>query len=163
MAYLLSAMPDQESGQPVAAPPPLPLIDTRAGKIALTPGGLVDTGKAVGVEIIGGFDASGNPIFRNAEVIPDGTPYGQEFEKDFATSMDDMTEIPLILYEGADPDPANCVHLASLTISGLPLGRPQGKRVRVKLGYDPNGIIRGEGVDVETGRRVDIVIDRHKS
>jgi molecular chaperone DnaK len=168
MAYLLGVMPtaqeeeQKESQQPVTPQPVPPVIETRDGKIALTPGGLVDTGKAVGVEVIGGYDASGDPIFRNAVLIPDGTPYGQEFQKDFATAEDNMTEIPLVLYEGADPDPIHCVQLASLTISGLPAGRPKGKRVRVKLGYDPSGIIRGEGVDVETGQRVDIIIDRHK-
>jgi len=156
MAYLLGVTPSQkdaaDGSQPEPSEPQEVVIETRGGKIALTTGGLIDIGKAVGIETISG----------NAIVIPDGAPYGQVFEKFFATSEDDMTEIPLILYEGADPDPANCTKLATLTISGLPPGRSKGKRVRITLSYDSNGIIRGEGIDVETGKRVDIVIDRQK-
>ncbi|MBI3248837.1 MAG: Hsp70 family protein [Deltaproteobacteria bacterium] len=180
MAYLLGVMPSQMSTSPepqpdpnptpspsdsqhTPPPPPDPVIVVKGQRIVLSADGLVDTGKAVGVEIIGGFDAAGNPLPRNAVIVPDGAVYGQEYEKDFATSRDNMTEIPVVLYEGADADLANCTHLASVTISGLPPGRPKGKRVRVKLSYDPSGIIRGEGVDLESGQKVDILIDRRKS
>jgi molecular chaperone DnaK (HSP70) len=51
----------------------------------------------------------------------------------------------------------------TFTISGLPSGRRKGAPVKVTLGYDSSGILRGKAVDVMTGREAEIVVDRSKA
>jgi molecular chaperone DnaK len=116
---------------------------------------------AVGVEVLRP-DAQGKETKFNRVVVPAGAAYGQQFEREFQTSADGMTEIPVVLYKGDSPDVSECEHLMRFTIVGLPPDRPKGQLVKVTLGYDGSGIIRGEAVDVSTGQKVDIVVDRSK-
>jgi molecular chaperone DnaK len=112
----------------------------------------------VGVEII----RDGGTF--NAVVIPAGAQFGQEYNKAFASSDDNMTEIEIILYEGPEsPNPEEspeCSRLLSCRISGLPEGRPKGSKVEVALKWDGNGILSGRAVDVKTGLKADILLDR---
>ncbi len=130
--------------------------------VSVSPGGLTDTALyAIGVEVLRP-DSQGKLARFNAVVVPAGARYGEEFEKEFRISEDNMTEIPVALHKGDTPDIDQCEPLMTFTITGLPPSRPRGQRVRVKLGYDGSGIIRGTAVDVETNQRADIVVDRSK-
>jgi molecular chaperone DnaK (HSP70) len=50
----------------------------------------------------------------------------------------------------------------AVLISGLPAGRPKGQRVKVRLGYDSNGIVKGSALDVATNTQVEFEIDRSR-
>jgi molecular chaperone DnaK len=137
------------------------------GKGARTDVGITDqdlTDQAaypVGIEVLrpngqGGFDSF------NTVIVPKEAKYGEVFDREFRTAQDDMTEIPIILYKGESAALSECDPLMTFTISGLPAGRPRGQPVKVRLGYDHNGILRGTAVDVRTNMEVDILIDRSK-
>lgn len=117
---------------------------------------------AVGVKALES-DSQGGWQEYNSEVVPNAAPFNQIYDKEFQTSEDGMTEIPIELYKGESRDLAQCESLLRFTITGLPPGRPKGQRVKVALGYDKNGILSGNAVDVATGKKVDIVWDRHKT
>ncbi len=121
--------------------------------------GIDDIGKPVGVEVKRP-DGAGGYVPANSVVIPDEAPYKKDFKRTFATTADDMTEIPIVLYEGDSENLDQCTKLMTFTITGLPAGRPAGKQIEVMIGYDENGIIRGTAQDLETSQAVDILIDR---
>src|SRR5262249_49066865 len=98
----------------------------------------------------------------NAVVVPAGARYGETSEKEFRTSEDGMTEIHITLYKGDSPDLSQCAQLMAVIISGLPADRPKGQRVKVRLGYDSNGIVRGNALDIATNTQVDFEVDRSK-
>jgi molecular chaperone DnaK len=136
-----------------------PEIETRDGNITMLPGG-GDIGNAIGVEIVV-VDDNGNVTHReNQVIIKKGAQYGEEFEQEFGTAFDGMTEILLIFYEGDSTDPKKCTHLANVKITGLPPDRPAGRLVKVKLWYDRDGIVSGQAIDRETGKDVEIKIQR---
>ncbi len=108
------------------------------------------------------FDAAGQVARYNSVVLPKDANYGKVFEKEFRTSADNMTEIPIALYKGDSADLGQCEPLMTFTITGLPPGRAKGQPVRVKLAYDKSGILRGTATDVGTNREVEIVVDRSK-
>jgi molecular chaperone DnaK len=115
-------------------------------------GGLSDIGRPVGVEVL----RAGVPA--NAVVVPDGSSYGQEFEKIFSTTEDGMTEIDVVLHEGSSAKLEECRKLKTFTITGLPANRPKGRPVKIIMGYDNSGIVRGKAIDVETGVEVPIEV-----
>ncbi len=79
---------------------------------------------SVGVEVLR-MDAQGRLDRVNAVLIPKGARYGKVFEKEFQTSLDGMTEIPVVLYKGESSDPGECEPLLEFTIMGLPPGAPR--------------------------------------
>ena len=106
-------------------------------------------------------DASGNISKReNVVLIKRGAIYSEIFEREFGTAFENMTEIPLVFYEGDASDPDACLRLADVTIEGLPPNRPAGRPVKVRLWYDRNGIICGQAIDLETRKDVEIKIER---
>lgn len=123
-------------------------------------GGITPTGFAVGVlaEEING----GSVVEYNSVIVPNGAAWGQEFERVFQTTAEDMTEIALQLYEGNSRILNECRPLMTFSISGLPSGRPAGQLVKITMGYDQNGVLRGTAEDVATNTQVEILIDRSK-
>lgn len=152
-AFLVGASPDEISDDEG------PLIETRDGAVIILKGG-GDIGNPVGVEVVK-LDDVGNIVKReNAILIRKGAKYEEEFEQEFGTAYKGMTQIPLVFYEGESSNPDECVRLADVTIDGLPPDRPASRPVKVRLWYDTNGIIHGRAIDVETGKDVEIRIDR---
>jgi molecular chaperone DnaK len=142
--------------------PPSPGQDTPT-TVMVAPGGLTDTAVyAVGVEVLRPDGQGGFARF-NTIVVPAGARYGEEFTKEFRTSDDNMTEIEVVLYKGDSPKLDECERLMAFSIVGLPPGRPKGQPVKVTLGYDNSGILRGAALDVTSGQRCEIVVDRSKS
>jgi molecular chaperone DnaK len=148
-AYLLDA-PTDGAG---------PAVATRGGAVVMLPGG-GDIGNPVGVEVVEVDDSGSVTKRHNVLLIKKGAQFNEIFEQEFGTAFAGMTEIPLVFYEGDDPDPANCTRLADVSITGLPPGRPEGRPVKVRLWYDRNGIIHGQAIDLETRQDVTIKIDR---
>ena len=147
----------------VPVPVPTPDGGRELTPVSVGPAGIVEiTAESIGVEVL---RPAGSGTWRkaNAVLIPKGATYEQEFTKEFQTSEDGMTEIPIAFYKGDAEDVAACQPLMTFTISGLPPGRPSGQRVEVTLRYDSSGILRGNALDVATRTVCDIVIDRTKS
>jgi molecular chaperone DnaK len=137
---------------------------TRAAvPVTVAPGGLTDIATyAVGVEIVRPLGV-GQWQRRNAVIVPYGATYERDFTKEFRTSEDGMTEIPITLLKGDDENAEKCEPLMTFTITGLPPDRPAGQRVEVTLRYDSSGVLRGSAVDVATRKVCDIVVDRTKT
>ena len=128
-------------------------------------GGLISVGDivpyAVGVEVLR-LDSNGDMAPYNAVVAPVDSPQGETFEKIFRKNKDGMKQIPIVLYKSDTDteDLGECTELATFMISGLPDGGKKGEEVRVQLGHDTDGILRGEAVDLTTGNKVDIEFHR---
>ncbi len=154
-AYLL------QSGNTIPVPVPGPdgTVQTRTVSVS----GLTDTAVyGVGIEVWRP-DGQGGLAKFNAVVVPPGARYGEVFEKEFRTAEDGMTEIAVVLYKGESPNLAECEWLMEFTIVGLPAGRPKGQPVKVSLGYDDSGILRGAAIDIPSGQKCEIVVDRIKA
>jgi len=148
-----------QEGVTVSVPLPRPDGKVEPRPVKVSPGGLTDISTyAVGVEIMRP-DGRGGWARLNKVIVKAGARYGEVFSKDFATSEDDMTEIPIVLYKGDSEDLNDCERLMTFIIKDLPAGLKAGAKVGVTLGYDDSGILRGRA-QVETGHTVDIVYDR---
>jgi len=123
--------------------------------------GLRDVYPAVGVQVLRPDD-QGKLVPANSLVVPEDAEEGRQYPKVFATSDDNITEIPIILWEGTSENLDECRELVRFNITGLPPNRPKGKRVSVTIGYDHNGILQGKATDDETGKDVQIIFDRRK-
>ncbi len=130
----------------------VPDADGTPTKKEVRVGGLSDIGRPVGVEVL----RAGAPA--NAVVVPDGSSYGQQFEKIFSTTEDGMTEIDVVLHEGSSAKLEECRKLKTFTITGLPADRPKGRPVKVVMGYDNSGIVRGKAIDLDTGTEIPIEV-----
>lgn len=122
---------------------------------------------AVGVKVLA-KDSEGEQVGRHSVILPSGIPFGEEKKKLFETSEDGMTDIDIEIFKNESTEPEDlanldlCDHLLTVSISGLPPGRPKGQGVMVKLYYDESGILRGEAKDVTTDRTTDFEFDRSK-
>jgi molecular chaperone DnaK len=150
------------SGAPIPVPVPQPGGGSKTEEVRVDPKGIIDTAAyAIGVEVLRPGSQGRYELF-NSVVLPAGIPYGETKDKEFRTSEDGMTEIHIALYKGDKPDLSQCEHLMAVVISGLPSGRPKGQRVKVRLGYDNNGILRGTALDVATNNQVEFEVDRSR-
>jgi molecular chaperone DnaK len=125
----------------------------------VTLGKLVDIARqAVGVEVLRKGESY------NSHVIPPGSVFGTEFKRTFAVADDGATEVDVVLYEGPETrDPssaAECSHLVTCKITGLPPDRPKGAPIEVTLWWDDNGILVGRATDVQTSKAAQILLDR---
>jgi molecular chaperone DnaK len=151
-----------QAGASVSVPVPAPGGGTTTAVVSVDSKGLVEVSAyPVGIEVLRD-DGSGKFERFNSVVIPRGAKYGEEFTKEFRTAEENMTEITVVLYKGESGKLDECERLVEFTITGLPPNRPKGQAVRVTLGYDDSGIIRGRAVDVSTKREVQILVDRSK-
>jgi molecular chaperone DnaK (HSP70) len=155
-AYLLEGgiitrpIPDQNG-----VPQPTPIV--------VKPGGITDiSAYDVGIEVLRP-DNQGRLAPFNLVLLATGARYGETKDREFRVAEDGVTEVHIVLYKGDSTDISQCEQLMTFTISGLPSGRPKGAPVKVTLGYDSSGILRGKAVDVLTGREVEIVVDRTKA
>lgn len=156
-AYLTTA--PRETIPPGEPPSETPVLRTRHGGIKMIEP-VQDMGNAVGVEVVF-TDRRGNVTGKqNVVLIEDKAPYGEVYEQIFQTAFDNMTEIPLVFYEGDSPNIDECQWLADVCIIGIPHNRPAGSEVKVSIGYDMNGIITGWATDVESGQQIAITITR---
>jgi molecular chaperone DnaK len=120
---------------------------------------------AVGIEC-SRVDDQGNKERYISVILPKGSKYGPDgdCEREFYKTEDNMREVQIILYKCPEDteDISEGVDMASFRIGPLPEGGKKGEKVRVKLGHDDNGILRGEAEDLTTGKKVDIEVERSK-
>ncbi len=139
--------------EPGGAPEKRPMIVSQPADISTY---------AVGLEVVRP-DGKGGWEGYNSVILDPNTTYGAEpAEKEFGTSENNMTEIRIAIYKGESEKLDECQLLVEFSITGLPPGLPAGSRIKVQLGYDTNGILRGQATVVKTGQSVDIVYDRSK-
>ena len=132
-------------------------------QIAVKPGGITDiSAYDVGIEVLRP-DSQGKLAPFNLVLLNTGARYGETVDREFRVAEDGVTEVNIVLYKGGSNDIGQCEQLMTFTISGLPSGRRKGAPVKVTLGYDSSGILRGKAVDVMTGREAEIVVDRSKA
>ncbi len=114
----------------------------------------------VGIELLRP-DGKGGMESYNQVILKKGAVYGAEpVIKEFATAEDNQDAIRIALYDGESEKLEECTLLVECTITGLPPNLPAGERIRIELGYDNNGIIRGRATVVTTGQSIDIEYDR---
>lgn len=95
-----------------------------------------------------------------AEVLPKNIKYGISRFKDFEKIEDNMTEIEIVLYKSESGDLGSSKQVATFRIDDLPTGGRKGEIVRVEMGCDLNGILRGSALDVTSSKSVPIEIER---
>lgn len=116
---------------------------------------------AIGIEVVKP-DGKGGWTNFNKAILPVGTKYdGKMIKKEFYTAADGMPEIHIRLYKGDSESLDECQRIMTFIITDLPSDLLRGTRVNVELGYDNNGIIRGSAL-VETGQKIDIIVERDK-
>ncbi len=87
----------------------------------------------------------------NSILIPRNSPIPTQVSKEFVTTMSGQTAIKVTIYQGEFNDPGLCNPVGDFTLTGLPSNRPPGRKVRVTVACDENGVINVTATDIETG------------
>ncbi len=113
--------------------------------IQLQTEGPVDIGQAVGVKEVTNAEQverdGAEPEWACREVIPEDSPFGEFYEETFEVAFENMNEIPIEIYEGAERSLEGREPLAKVMIQ---TAAPKGTPVHVRLKYDEDGVITGE-------------------
>ncbi|MDP9310399.1 MAG: Hsp70 family protein [Chloroflexota bacterium] len=88
----------------------------------------------------------------NSILIPRNSPIPTEVTKEFITTLPGQTAIKVVIYQGEFDDPALCNPVGEFMLSGLPADRPAGRKVRVTIACDTNGVLSVTALDIETGK-----------
>lgn len=89
----------------------------------------------------------------NAILIPRNSPIPAESSREFTTTMQGQTGIKVVIYQGEFPDPALCNPVGEFILTGLPVNRPPGCKVRVTISCNTSGVINVNALDIESGRQ----------
>jgi molecular chaperone DnaK len=89
----------------------------------------------------------------NSILIPRNSPIPMQVSKEFVTTIPGQTAIKVIIYQGEFQDPNLCNPVGEFTLGGLPADRPAGRKVRLTVSCDANGVVNVTAVDIETGRQ----------
>ncbi|MBV9823148.1 MAG: Hsp70 family protein, partial [Actinobacteria bacterium] len=86
-----------------------------------------------------------------APVLPRNTALPFEAKRTFYTMRANETSIVVPVLEGEGTDPDVCRRIGTVTIQGLPPGRPQHQQVDVVMRLDRDGILEVSATDVASG------------
>jgi molecular chaperone DnaK len=89
----------------------------------------------------------------NSILIQRNSPIPAQVSKEFVTTIAGQTAIKVKVYQGEFTDPALCNPIGEFTLGGLPLDRPAGRKVRLTVACDTNGVVNVTAVDIETGKQ----------
>jgi molecular chaperone DnaK len=95
----------------------------------------------------------------NSLLIKKNSPIPSEVSKEFVTQMQGQTGIQVKVYQGEFQNPALCNPIGDFVMSGLPPGRPPGKKVRVTLSCTTDGVIQIFARDIESGVEMQTRVD----
>lgn len=95
----------------------------------------------------------------NAILIKKNSPIPSEISKEFVTQIHGQTAIQIKVYQGEFQNPTLCNPIGDFIMSGLPGGRPPGKKVRVTLSCTTNGVIELFARDIESGVEMQTRVD----
>ncbi|MCX5884408.1 MAG: Hsp70 family protein [Proteobacteria bacterium] len=144
-----------------------PLITTydKAGKpitVDAPPENIEIVVQPVGIEVL--KDAEHPELGTKIDpVIPGGANVGVIHKGHYAAAFDGAMAVEIVLWEGDDPDPANCIRLDSFMMHTNKPGRPKGWGITVELKYDDSGKIVGKAMDDETKEEMQISYERRRS
>ncbi len=88
----------------------------------------------------------------NSILIPRNSPIPTQVSKEFITSLSGQTAIRVKVYQGEFSDIAMVNPIGEFTLSGLPPDRPAGRKIRVTMSCDKNGVVNITALDIETGK-----------
>jgi molecular chaperone DnaK (HSP70) len=112
------------------------------------------TSEALGILVVG---RSGP---RNSIMIPAQSVIPAERKREFVTVKDGQTTVKVKVLEGSHTDPARCVLVGDLVVSGFPADRPKGQAIEVFYGCDQDGRIQVSARDKASGMSAQAVIER---
>lgn len=137
-------------------------VETEKGQVSIESGGLMDSAvSGIGVSLSRDFGPEAEKYVRT--IIPAEAKYdGKEFSIEVVTLFNGQTSVSLPFYEGNSEDIEECKFLGVFTLTELPRGA-KGQTIDVYLAFDSDGVIKGRGIHRETGKKVDIVIERPES
>jgi len=96
---------------------------------------------------------------RTSVMIGQNSPLPAQRRNRFVTINDDQTAVKVVVLEGSDPDPEECVRIGECVISGLP-PRPKGQQVEICYSYDADGRIHIHAMDVATKQQAQVTLHR---
>jgi molecular chaperone DnaK len=86
-----------------------------------------------------------------APVLPRNTALPFQAQRTFYTMRANETAIVVPILEGEGTDPDVCRRIGTVTVDGLPPGRPQHQKVDVVMRLDRDGILEVSATDVASG------------
>ena len=87
----------------------------------------------------------------NSILIPRNSPIPTEVSKEYITIIPGQTAIKITLYQGESDDPEYCNPIGDFVLTGLPLNRAPGCKVRITVTCGENGVVEVTAVDIESG------------
>lgn len=88
----------------------------------------------------------------NAIMIPRNSPIPSEKSKEYITTLQGQTAIKVTIFQGEFQDPALCNPIGEFVLGGLPPNRSPGRKVRVTISCNTNGVVNVTALDIETGK-----------
>ena len=103
------------------------------------------------------FDRNGNPLAYR--MLEKNRPYPCEFKQKFPVKSPNQTTVNVTVLEGEDDNPDYC---RAIGTSKLPLDGAHDRNdlVEVSFSVDTNGILQVYAVDLKSGRRIDVEMER---
>lgn len=104
------------------------------------------------------FDRNRNPIAYR--MLEKNKPYPCEFKQKFPVQSPTQTSVNVTVLEGEDNNPEYCRPIGT---SKLPLAGTHGLNdlIEVSFSVDMNGILQVYAIDLKTGQRIDVEMDRN--
>ena len=108
-----------------------------------------------------GIEASvpGSNQMINSILIKKNSPIPIEVSKEFVTQAHNQTGIQIKVFQGEFQNPSLCNPIGNFVMTGLPPGRPPGKKVRVTVSCTTNGVIEIFARDIESGIEMQTTIE----
>lgn len=108
-----------------------------------------------------GIEASvpGSNQMINSILIKKNSPIPTEVSKEFVTQAHNQTGIQIKVFQGEFQNPSLCNPIGNFVMTGLPPGRPPGKKVRVTVSCTTNGVIEIFARDIESGIEMQTTIE----
>lgn len=97
---------------------------------------------ALGIVLTDRFGTEANQV-----MIAKNTTVPSHATDTFYTVFDSQTEVEIVVLQGDDADPENCIRVGSVILPGIP-PRPAGQPIEVTYEYDDNHLIHVTAVDV---------------
>jgi len=107
------------------------------------------TSHSFGIEAV----VPGTPQKINAILIPRNSPIPTQVSKEFITSLQGQTAIRVKVYQGEFQEIEKVNPIGEFTLGGLPPERSAGRKIRVTMACDKNGVVNITALDIETGKQ----------
>lgn len=127
--------------RPEAVPIP---VKEKTGDLVITD----VTSHSFGIEAV----VPGTAVKVNSILIPRNSPIPTQVSKEFITSLPGQTAIRVKVYSGEFQEIEKVNPIGEFTLGGLPPDRLAGRKIRVTMACDKNGVVNITALDIETGK-----------